>query len=257
VLPKTDAGGEIDAIDPGGYDPVTINKSILIDGTTGSGFASILAPRSSAIVIKAGVNDVIVLRNLSLNGVGSGVSGIHIVSAARVIVENCVISGFQSSTGGIGIHDERTADSTLSVVDTKISNNNLGVVIETTGTGVLRSVFDNVRVYGNILHGIRIANGARSVISQSVISNNVSDGIIAEQAAGATGVNINTCVISGNGVGIRVTGGLPTGRLNNSLVANNGTGILLTSGVVRTYGNNRIIDNGAGNAATPGNLPYG
>src|SRR2546421_11375795 len=42
AISKTAAGGEIDCLDPGGFGAVTITNSILIDGTPGSGFGSIL-----------------------------------------------------------------------------------------------------------------------------------------------------------------------------------------------------------------------
>src|ERR1700749_2323820 len=68
AISKTAASGEIDALDPGGVGNVTINKSITLDGTTGAGFGSILASGVSAIIINAGANDTVVLRNLSLTG---------------------------------------------------------------------------------------------------------------------------------------------------------------------------------------------
>src|SRR6059036_2934404 len=43
AISKTAAGGEIDALDPGGYGTVTITKAITIDGGGGQ-VAGILAP---------------------------------------------------------------------------------------------------------------------------------------------------------------------------------------------------------------------
>src|SRR5438309_7721668 len=43
AISKTASGGEIHCLDPGGFGKVTIKKSILIDGTHGAGFGSILA----------------------------------------------------------------------------------------------------------------------------------------------------------------------------------------------------------------------
>src|SRR5256885_11309115 len=42
AVSKTREGGEIDAIDPGSFGAVTINKAITIDGGTGAGWAGIL-----------------------------------------------------------------------------------------------------------------------------------------------------------------------------------------------------------------------
>src|SRR3569832_151346 len=48
AISHTAAGGEIDALDPGGYGTVTITKSITIDGT--GTMASILASGTQGIV---------------------------------------------------------------------------------------------------------------------------------------------------------------------------------------------------------------
>src|SRR5438093_7380666 len=49
AISKTAVGGEIDAIDPGGFGAVTITKSITIDG--GGTFASILAAGTIGFII--------------------------------------------------------------------------------------------------------------------------------------------------------------------------------------------------------------
>src|SRR5437764_3227806 len=84
ALSKTVAGGEIDVLDPGGFGPVIISKSITIDGT--GVLASILAGSSNGITIEASskenVNTISVrLRGLSINGLGSGVNGINVIAA--------------------------------------------------------------------------------------------------------------------------------------------------------------------------------
>ena len=43
AISKTAAGGEISTLDPGGFGAVTTTKSILIEGTKGQGYGSILA----------------------------------------------------------------------------------------------------------------------------------------------------------------------------------------------------------------------
>src|SRR5262244_847012 len=49
AISKTAAGGEIDALDPGGFGAVTITKSITLDGT--GNLASILVSGTNGIVI--------------------------------------------------------------------------------------------------------------------------------------------------------------------------------------------------------------
>src|SRR5215212_9906128 len=104
AISKTAAGGEIDALDPGGFGAVTATKSILLDGTNGAGFGSILASGTSGV----NVNDsatatpgtiVVSLRNLSINGAGSilGTNGVNFTSGKSVIVENCIIQNFSNA----------------------------------------------------------------------------------------------------------------------------------------------------------------
>src|SRR5437588_13045380 len=57
AISKTAPGGEIDALDPGGFGGVTITKSITLDGGGGQ-VASTLVTGVSGIVINAQPNDV-------------------------------------------------------------------------------------------------------------------------------------------------------------------------------------------------------
>src|SRR5580704_7703283 len=52
AITKTAAGGEIDALDPGGFGSVTITKSITIDG--GGGVASVIPSPGTGIIVSAG-----------------------------------------------------------------------------------------------------------------------------------------------------------------------------------------------------------
>src|SRR5213075_2395546 len=51
AISKTAEGGEIDALDPGGFGGVTITKAITIEGTHGSGFGSILNASVTGVTI--------------------------------------------------------------------------------------------------------------------------------------------------------------------------------------------------------------
>ena len=59
AISKTAAGGEIDALDPGGFGTVTITKAITLDGGGGQ-VASILASGTNAINVNAGATDVVI-----------------------------------------------------------------------------------------------------------------------------------------------------------------------------------------------------
>src|SRR5436853_5635877 len=84
AISKTAAGGEISVLDPGGFGAVTITKSITIDGD--GTLAGILASLTNGIIVNAGVNDKVVIRNVSLNGVGNGINGIRFLAGNQLSV---------------------------------------------------------------------------------------------------------------------------------------------------------------------------
>src|SRR3954465_633053 len=69
AISKTAAGGEISVLDPGGFGVVTINKAITINGD--GTLAGILSAGTNGIIVNAGVNDRVVIRNISINGIGT------------------------------------------------------------------------------------------------------------------------------------------------------------------------------------------
>jgi hypothetical protein len=78
AISKTAAGGEIDVMDPGGFGAVTITKAITID--CGPFPGGILSAGTNGVTVNAGVSDRIILRNLVINGVGTGVNGIRFLA---------------------------------------------------------------------------------------------------------------------------------------------------------------------------------
>src|SRR5580704_205308 len=99
AISKTAAGGEIDALDPGGFGALTITKAITLDGGGGQ-VASTLVSGTNAVNVSALATDVVILRNLRMNGIlnsGSpGLTAVQINTAAKVIIEKCDIFGFNT-----------------------------------------------------------------------------------------------------------------------------------------------------------------
>ena len=100
AISKTAAGGEIDALDPAGFGAVTITKGITIDGGGGQ-VASVLVSGTNGIVVQAGPSDVVILRNLRINGIGTGINGIRFLAGKALILENLEIFGF--TTNGVDV----------------------------------------------------------------------------------------------------------------------------------------------------------
>jgi hypothetical protein len=226
AISKTAVGGEINCLDPGGFGSVTITQAITID--CHEVFASILAPKTTGIAIKADAA-VVTLRNINIDGNGSGLKGVDILAASRVNIEDCMIMAFTEQ----GINDTRPGNgNSLVIKNTTIRNNAApGIVAgagETSGT-----VLENVHSVGNTF-GLAAAKGNNVVISRSVMSWNKTAGI--EVDSGAT-LFVDNTVISHNGDGVEATG---TVYLGNSDITFNATGI---NGATTSFGNNRIVAN--------------
>jgi hypothetical protein len=250
AISKTSDGGEIDALDPGGYGTVTITKSITLDGGTGQGWASILSSGTNGIVISPSTNPaavVVTLRNLSINGAGTGLNGIRILTGGTVFVENCQIFGHTSR----GISDERTAASTLLFVDNTVvrDNTSSGIVILNAGSPVgVDASIRNSRIVGNGNSGIVAGSGARVSVLNSIASGNVNYGVYVEQLSSGTFISITDSAFHENTTGIQVGPGSPAIVMSDVSITNNGTGMSLAGANVYSFGNNKIGGNFAGNS---------
>src|SRR5437667_373281 len=90
AISKTAPGGEINVLDPGGFGAVTITKSITISS---EGFeAGVLVSGTNGIIISEG--SVIVLRGLDIEGLGTGLSGIKLLTPATLFIEKSTINNF-------------------------------------------------------------------------------------------------------------------------------------------------------------------
>jgi len=258
AISKTAVDGEIDALDSGGFGAVTITKAITIDGD--SNLAGILAAGVNGIIINITAtsgSNFVQLRNLSLNGAGTGLNGIRILSSVAntsVSIENCLIFGFRGA-GGRGISDERTgAGGKLYVEDTLIKNNGQsGAVIIPSGAGAVNAVFNNVRFESNGGSGLGAEPNTKVTANNCVAVNNNSRGFVAEGAASAE-LNLQNCISSHNDKGVAANGGA-TVRMSNTQITNNPTlGVDFAGGTIFTFGNCNITANGGGAA---GNTPNG
>ena len=250
ALSKTAIGGEITVLDPAGYGPVTINKSVTINGTPGAGYGSILAaPAVHGIIINMSKDDpykTVRLNWLDINGVSSGVHGIKIVdnqaAGVSVVIENTNIDGL----AGHGILDERSVGGTLTIANTVVRHTQLsGIKIAAGGLGnKIQATLSNVRVHNSAQAGLTVNGGAKAAVRNSVFSGSTF-GVDVEQANSEVSVDGST--ISHNATGLFTNGGAVL-RLSNTNVAFNDSGV---AGTVQSFTNNRFIANGAGSPVVP------
>ena len=249
AISKTAPGGEIDALDPAGFGAVTITKSITIDG--GPGVAGILNSLTNGVIVNAGVNDVIVLRNLSINGAGNGLNGIRFLQGGTLHVENCVIA----NNTQIGIDVAPTAAAAHIAIKSTVVRHSAGgaLRLQPFGGTNLRVTVDNSH-FERSLYGIRAEDGAKVTVNRSVASNNVNNGILAASGGGGgVEINLEGVVASNNGTNGVVTSGLGAIiRLSNTTITDNTTGLnSAAGGQILTYGSNRIAGN------VPNGVPTG
>jgi hypothetical protein len=248
AISKTAAGGEIDALDSGGFGGVTITKSITIDG--GGNIAGVLVSGTNGIVVSAGASDVVTIRNLAINGIQGGatggLNGIRFLAGGALHIEKCEIFGFTQH----GIDAEPTGGGTMYVIDTVLSNN-VGGGILIKPSVYLGTSLDKVRLDGN-LYGVRAENNANVTIRDSVAAGNSTHGFHAVSTGAGVLINVENSTATNNGGGGVTTTGAAAGiSISNTTIMSNAQGINTSAGgSVYSFGNNRIIGNGTDGAPT-------
>jgi parallel beta helix pectate lyase-like protein len=223
AMTLVDSGGEIIILDSANYNPVTINKPVTIVATGVQAEIEVIS--GDGITVTAGASDVVILRGLTIHGLG-GAKGLNFTAGAALHVESCVISGF-GSTGILA-----TASGQLFVKDT-ISRENFFGLNSTAGNLSI----DHARLEGNSSVGLFVQGGKAS-IRDSVASGN-GNGIVAQNSG--TQVNVESCLVANNFGGIASTTSA-TVRVSNSTVTNNNTG-LVNNAFMETRGNNTVRGN--------------
>lgn len=234
AIAKTSVGGEIDAMDRGEFGPVTITKAITIDG--GNQGLSIMAVNTNGIVVAAQPDDVVILRNLKINGVrGSdkgGINGIRFISGADLNVENCVIFGFNNN----GVDIALGTASSVHIINTIIKNVGGAGVSATSTTSAVTVGIDNSQIMVTNI-GVHAGDKSRVDINRSFIEHATTNGVQVDATAGDSIATVDHSDISYNGTGVNVTGGAFVVLADNK-VFDNGTAVSATGGTCNSYGTN-------------------
>ena len=253
AITQTNAGGEINMLDPAGYGAVTITKSISIVND-GVGSAGILVPAGgTGIIVNAGATDAVNLRGLIIEGAGVGQIGISFSAGKSLTIENCVIRNLASN--GIDFHP--LVSSRLAVTGTLVAENGAaGIFVAPTGSGItVKATFTRVELYNNrgeaglTVTGFASTGTIDATATDSVAAGNADRGFLVAAGAGeaATSLMLVSSVAANNGTGIHAEGTVATLRVAQSTITGNTSGWLSTfSGVVLSYGDNYINGNTGG-----------
>lgn len=236
AISKTAAGGEISVLDPGGYGALTITKAITINGE--GTLASILGAGTTAINVNAPATDTVIIRNISINGDGSGISGIAFHTGGKLHVENVSIYGFTSQ----GIAFSPLVTASLRVSNTTISNCLRAIYVNPPPSGVATASINGVVLSGNST-GMRVEDGSTVVIRDSSLVGNSSYGIVANATIRTASVTLESTSVSNNGSAGIYAGSLSVVRISNVLVTGNAFGLQSAGGTIASFGNNHVLGN--------------
>lgn len=260
-IAKTAAGGEINCLDPGGFGTVTITKSIkLLCDNVGGG---ITASGTNGITINAGVDDVIVISGLEIDGLGTGVNGIRFLGGGGLHLRNSTIRGFKSATSYAVNFAPTSLAATLvldnvTIVKNGLANNSGGILIQPAANVAVTFAIDKVKIADNGGTGLRVdttgINGAsvKGVVSNSVFAD-AANAVFAKVPTGST-ANI---LVAGNSIGTNQNGVVSqdvgaTVRVSDNLISSNSAfGVRsISGGTLISYGDNELTNNGTNGTFT-------
>jgi hypothetical protein len=188
------------------------------------------------------------LRNLSINGASTTAgSGIRVLNAAAVNVENCIIMNFTGTgTVGRGLSIETAvANVRVTVTNSTFYNmGNHGIASVPTAGNVLLNVH-NTQIYRGGNSGVDVQRLTAATISYCNLSNHtIGAGVALEQSTASAMISNTVMANNATGVFSGVGGGTPTARLYScTITGNTSNGLQIISGSVFTHGNNAIRGN--------------
>lgn len=169
AISKTAPRGEINVLDPAGFGAVTITKPILIDGAA-AGTAGVLVSGTHAMIIDIDSGTypdaTVVLRHLNIDGLETGLSGIRVLHASKVLVDHAKIQGFQSA-----IEVASGANSQLLVQRADIVNNRTAAI--SMGDANSKLYLSDSSLFGNAT-AFNISAGNVTTYNNNRLEGNVS-----------------------------------------------------------------------------------
>jgi len=239
AIVKTSTGGEIDVLDPGGFGAVTITKSISIEAN--GVIAGVLVSGTNGIVVNTPAGSSVTIRGLTIEGLGTGLSGILFNGQGTLHIEHCYINAFTKN----GIDFEPTAASQLFVSDTITQNNTLnGVFVAPSGSGTAAVTMTTTLSKKNSNTGMIFEDGTTATVTNSEAASNSFNGFTTISNVSAVSLTVENSTSDNNGTnGIRSDGTNSTVRISNDTVTGNATGLAPVGGALVSFGNNYVKGN--------------
>jgi hypothetical protein len=240
------AYGKVTALDAGDFGPVTVTKSITIDG---AGLATNLATGTSEITVNAGAGDIVQLRNLSIHG-RNAATGITFNSGAHLEIDDVTLNGFTGSCIAAVVGGSGTSD--MVIKDTNIDYcANTGVFVSGVGPTLTVEIVNSHVHYAQ--YGIYAYSGLITISGSSFSSVGYGTGTgILENFHSPTLANqkimVDNCQFSGYSTAIYSGDGII--QLSRTTLANNTTALAVNAGSIVSNGNNAFFNNGSNGSFT-------
>jgi hypothetical protein len=248
AISKTAAGGEINALDPGGFGAVTITKAITIDGGGGQ-VASTLVAGTNGIIVSAPAAATVTLRNIRINGIvgtpSGGLNGVQFLSGGALHIEHCTIFGFTQNA--ININVNTATGASVFVTDTVVSNAAGGIAARNAAAGKVFVSMQRATVVQNSSFGLRAdGSGAGAIIvaaSDSLFTGN-GTAVSAVGGPGGAGIQITRSTIANSTTGLEANAATAFIFSSFNLITGNGTALSsISGGNLLSYKNNSVDGN--------------
>jgi hypothetical protein len=241
----TSTWGQVGVLNAGDYGPMSITKSIRIEG---SGLASSTATSGNAIFVNTPAGSVVQLHGLNLHGNGAQVA-IQSQGAGSLDIDNVQITGFHSNCIQVVVV---VGPVNVVIKDTTIEN--------CSGAGIYLSPDASYPSTAKIVNShVRYANGGLSVAT-GAISIAAYDSTFSSpgqpNASSPAGISVSSensvlldnCEVSDFGVGIFSEGQIQVSR---SSLVNNWTALIASEGgTIVSNGNNSFLGNNSNGSFT-------
>lgn len=252
ALAHTNAGGEVIALDSGGYGAFTITQSVSVIGAPGV-HAALTASSGNGVDVSAAAGDSVTIRGLNIILNGSGFVGIVAGGFGTLSIERCNVTGGQF---GIWIKGGAMSDAALTETSVRQTGNN-GILVQSHaalvncrvqragGAGLI--VFDGVNGDGSVSAVNFVCSGNQTGVSvnsfnqghivsltldRSTIFHNDGDGIYVSAVTGAGAVvRVGASTVNENGqYGFEQATNGVIGTMKDNMLE--GNGFAATHGVI-------------------------
>ena len=244
AISRTDAGGEINTLTPGGFGMFTIGKSITVNGA--GTLSAILGGGSQGILINitatTDASKTVRLRGLSINGMGTTTDGIKILAARQVFIEDVVMDGM--TRHGINVS---AAGAYVSVLRTEIRNAaKFGINLEPTGNAATANLAIEASNVSACEAGLYAGRGGTATARNSTFLRN-GTGVATEGGSEAV---IENCLVAHGDRGLMARQDSVI-RISLTTVTKNQAGVGAASGGrIVSFKNNIIHGNTTDGAPT-------